>query len=93
MFDEMQATLRREVVSALFRAQPVADNQPIETELTKAARQSVDNADKITEAETFEEVNFVPGKIEQQSKKQDADKRKKARKAERQRKTKGKRRK
>ncbi len=90
MFEEMQLTLRHDVVRALFHAQPVDLDRAVETELTKAARKSVDNADKITEAEEFHETDFVPQKAAQQVKKDQATKRKKARKQERQRKKKAK---
>ena len=91
VFDEMQESLRHDVLRALFHAEPVdMVDQPIETELTRAARKSVDNADKIIEAEEFVETDFVPHQTEQEAKKQSATKRKKARKAERQRKTKAK---
>src|SRR5690606_23221265 len=54
MFEEMQASLRHDVIRAVFNAEPtdVADT-PVETDLTLAARQSVDNADKIIEADEF----------------------------------------
>lgn len=93
MFEEMQATLRHDVVRALFHAQPVDMNEPIETELTRAARQAVDNADRIIEAEEFHETDFVPKKVATATNKQANIKRKKNRKAERQRRAKGKRRK
>ncbi|MDB5186184.1 MAG: secA [Candidatus Saccharibacteria bacterium] len=96
MFEAMQNTLRHEVVRSLFHAQPVDPDEldrATETELTRAARQSVDNADQIVEAEQFHDNDFVPGKEEKQAKKQAHDKLKKTRKAERQRRTKGKKRK
>ncbi|HET7630411.1 MAG TPA: preprotein translocase subunit SecA, partial [Candidatus Saccharimonadales bacterium] len=96
MFEAMQETLRHDVVRAVFRAEPVdADelDEPIETELTRAARNSVDNADRITEAADFDEGDFVPKKTAATVKHQAQDKRKKARKAERQRRAKGKKRK
>lgn len=93
MFEEMQETLRHDVVRALFHAQPVDMNEPIETELTRAARQAVDNADRIIEAEEFHETDFVPQKVASADKKKTNLKRKKNRKAERQRRAKGKRRK
>ncbi len=92
MFEEMQINLRHDVVRALFHAQPADVNEPTETELTLAARQSVDNADKILEAEEFHETDFVPKKVETVAKQQASNKRKKARKAERQRRAKGKKR-
>lgn len=93
IFDEMLKNLRHEVVRTLFYVQPIVNDEPIETELTRAARQSVDNADKIIEAEEFQEVDFVPKKVERQAQKQTAEKRKKTRKAERQRRSQGKKRK
>ncbi len=93
MFETMQGDLRHDVVRALFHAEPVSTSGPIETELTRAARQSVDNADKIIEAEEFHETDFIPAKSAAAAKKNEASKRKKTRKAERQRKTKAKRRK
>jgi preprotein translocase subunit SecA len=73
-------------------------NEPVETQLTLAARRSVDNADRITEAEEFDESDFTaaaaevaedPGSKHIAS----TNERKKARKAERQRKAKAKKRK
>lgn len=93
IFEEMVITLRRDIVRALFHAMPVDTDEPIETDLTRAARQSVDNADRITEGEEFHEVDFVPQATEKISKQRVADKRKKARKTERQRRTQAKRRK
>ncbi len=90
MFEEMQLTLRHDVVRTLFHAEPVDLSRTVETELTKAARQSVDNADKITEGEEFHETDFIPQKVEAETKKQASVKRKKARKQERQRKAKAK---
>lgn len=61
IFEEMQVTLRQDVLRNIFHAQPVSqDNldRPIETELTRAARRSVDNADKITQAEDFQASDF-----------------------------------
>jgi preprotein translocase subunit SecA len=97
LFDEMQAALRHDIVRALFHAEPVDMNQldqPAETELTRAARQSVDNVDRINVSEEeYEEKDFKPANLEQQAKKQTEQKRKRARKAERQRKTKARKRK
>jgi hypothetical protein len=62
MFEEMQQVLRHDVIRALFHARPVdADelDNPIETELTRAARGSVDNADRIIETDdAFHEDDF-----------------------------------
>jgi preprotein translocase subunit SecA len=91
LFDEMQITLRHDVIRALFYAEPVETDEPTETELTRAARKSVSNADKILEAEEFHETDFVPAKTAQADQKQSHDKIKKARKQERKRKQKAKR--
>ncbi|HEX8227652.1 MAG TPA: preprotein translocase subunit SecA [Candidatus Saccharimonadales bacterium] len=92
LFEDMQNTLRHEVLRMIFHAQPIDDSvlsQSVETELTKAARSSVDNANKLSEAGSeFEEADFITKKAAQAEQKVSADKRKKARKAERQRKTK-----
>jgi len=87
IFDEMQITLRHDVVKSLFMAAPIEGDEPIETELTKAARKSVDNADKIIEAEDFHETDFVPAKIARSETKKSHEKIKKARKEKRKRKT------
>ncbi len=95
IFEEMQLTLRHEILRALFHAQPVREDElqkPAETELTRAARRSVDNASVITKADHFEEDDFVPAKAEHEAHKAQEAKRKKARKAERQNKKKAKRR-
>jgi preprotein translocase subunit SecA len=98
MFEEMQDDLRHEVVRSLFHAQAVeADkilNNAADTDLTRAAQRSVANADRIIEnQEEFEEKDFKPRKIEQQVQKKVDEGRKKAHKAERQRKAKARRRK
>lgn len=62
IFEDMQATLRREVLRTMYNAQPVREDQldnPTETVLTRAARRSVDNADRILEADEFEESDFL----------------------------------
>ncbi|MBX4197368.1 preprotein translocase subunit SecA [Candidatus Saccharibacteria bacterium] len=90
IFDELQETLRHEIVRSIAHAQPV-DVQPervVETDLTRAARGSVDNASRITEAETFAETDFKSERREQEEEARAHAKRKKARKAERQRKKK-----
>lgn len=93
IFDQMQNTMRHEIVKTLFHAQPAQLDASVETDLTRAARHSVDNADRIIEAEEFHEVDFTPAKVEAATQKKAADKRKKARKQERKRKTAAKRRK
>lgn len=95
IFEEMQHQLRHDVIKALFHARPIREsdiNRPVETELTRAARASVDNADKIQhELEEFQEEDFVPQKVEQEKGNKAQNKRRKARKAERQRRKKAKR--
>ncbi len=90
LFDDMQATLRHDVVLHLFHAEPVSQEEldrATETELTLAARGSVDNASQITTAETeFEATDFADKKAAQAARKKQTDSRKKARKTERQRK-------
>ena len=55
LFEDMQETLRHDVTRTLLHAEPVEGNydEPAETELTRAARRSVDNADKVIEVEEF----------------------------------------
>jgi len=95
LFDQMQTTLRHDVVRALFHAQPVEAedlDEPAETDLTRAAKQSVGNVDQITEGDDeFKEADFK-AKKDALAKKQASD-RKKARKSERQRKAKARKRK
>lgn len=93
IFDAMQETMRHDVVRALFHAEPALLEEHVETELTKAARNSVDNADRIVEAEEFHEVDFTPQKVEAAANRKTTEQRKKARKQERKRKTAAKRRK
>jgi len=97
LFDEMQSNLRHDVVRSLYHAQPVAEedlDRVIETDLTRAARSSVDNASQIMTSEVeFDAGDFVDKNTEHQVKKQQSQKRKKARKVERKRKTAAKRRK
>jgi preprotein translocase subunit SecA len=98
LFDAMQISLRHDVLQFVFNAQPVDPSmlqRAAETELTRAARGSISNADKILDADDqFDEEDFAAGgkkANEPTAKKPDA--RKKARKAERQRKAKGRKRK
>jgi preprotein translocase subunit SecA len=91
LFEEMQQSLRHDVVRALFHAQPIDIqqlDQPAETELTRAARNSVDNINRINEDEDqFEEKDFKSRGGVQNTQKQAAEKRKKNRKQERKRKS------
>jgi preprotein translocase subunit SecA len=100
IFEEMQLKLRHDVIKALFHARPISErdiDRPIETELTRAARASVDNASTIQQdLEEFQEEDFVPSKNaeqQQENNKKIQNKRRKARKAERQRRKKAKRKK
>ena len=89
LFDAMQNSLRHDVLRALFHAEPLTQEQvdrAMETELTIAARSSVENAGQIVENEKeFEEKDFA--KPTQIPKKKQSENIKKARKSERQRKT------
>jgi len=54
LFEDMQSALRHDTIRALFHARPVSQDKldsSIETELTRAARSSVDNADKVRSGE------------------------------------------
>jgi len=90
LFDEMQRTLRHDAVRTLSHAQPMlAENTeaPVETELTRAARNSVDNIDQINEAEQeFGEEDFDSKKSAHSVVKKQTEQRKKQRKKERQQK-------
>lgn len=90
MFEEMQITLRSEVVRALFSAEPVDIDDQVETELTRAARNSVANADQILTQDEFTETDFVPAKVAADTQNKNHVKIQKARKLERQRKNKAK---
>jgi preprotein translocase subunit SecA len=93
LFESMQHNLRHETLRALFHAAPVSPDDllnPTETELTRAARQAVDNADKILEAEVIHESDFTKASVTAGSKaKPKAKAAKKAKKVERQRRKKG----
>lgn len=98
MFEQMQRSLRHDIVRALFHARPIDEsqlNRAVETELTLAARNSVDNADKIVEGDEFKEEDFkvTTSAQEKTAAKKKTQQRKKARKAERQNKKKAKKRK
>ena len=89
IFQSMQSVLRHDIVASLYHAEPNLAEAPMDTELTKAARNSVSNADKITTAEDFGEDDFVSKKTENEEVKKKHVAKKKTRKAERQRKLKG----
>ncbi len=90
IFDDMQENLRHDIIRSILHAQPVDMDlqRAVETDLTRAAQGSVNNASQITKAETFEETDFKSAKREEEEEARSHAKRKKARKAERQRKKK-----
>jgi len=91
LFDQMQIELRHEIVRTITHAQPldsVVTDSVVETELTRAAQGSIDNATQIQTAEVFEETDFTPQRSEQEQEAKARAQRKKARKTERQRKKK-----
>ena len=97
LFEDMQRSLRHDILVHLFHAQPMTQEEldrAIDTELTRAARGSVNNANQITAAETeFEEADFNDKRSAQTVAKKKTTERKKSRKQERQRKKAGKKRK
>lgn len=97
LFDDMQMSLRHDTLRSLFHAQPISQedlDRATETELTRAARGSVDNAAQILQAENeFAEGDFADKQTVKQEGKKQSVARKKARKNERKRKTAAKRRK
>jgi len=89
IFEQMQLDLRHEVVRAIMHAERVEQNfnQPVETELTRAARNSISNADQIVEGEAeFDEGDFNKATKNASKQKSTSQTRKKANKTERQRK-------
>lgn len=96
VFEEMQVTLRHEIVALVFNGQPIINEEaddPIETELTRAARQSVSNIDEIQEGEVEFNAADFKSTAKQAAQKKVSEQRKKARKTERQRKAKARKRK
>jgi preprotein translocase subunit SecA len=97
LFETMQSDLRHDVVRTLFHAQPISQEEldrATETELTRAARGSVENANQITNAEVeFEATDFADKAAAQATHVQATTARKKARKQERKRKSAARRRK
>jgi preprotein translocase subunit SecA len=99
LFEDMQQTLRHDVLLHLFHAQPIAPEdleRATETELTRAARGSIENASQITAAVAeFVAKDFSDKEqaAAQTPKKKQPTSIKKARKTERKRKTVAKRRK
>ena len=97
IFEVMQDTLKNDVVRSLYHAEPIEPedlNKSIDTELTRAARGSIDNASSINNSEVeFEDSDFETKQQELSIKKAKKNKIKKTRKNERKRKTIAKRRK
>ncbi len=97
IFELMQDTLKNDVVRSLYHAEPIDPedlNKSIDTELTRAARGSIDNASSINNSEVeFEDSDFETKQQELTMKKAKKAKIKKTRKSERKRKTIAKRRK
>jgi len=94
LFEDMQNSLRHDVLRMLFHAEPIDEsqlNRAVETELTLAARGSVSNASQITT--TDNELSEKDFKKKSQPKVKTSEARKKARKTERKRKTTARRRK
>ncbi|MCA9342418.1 preprotein translocase subunit SecA [Candidatus Saccharibacteria bacterium] len=98
MFEVMQEQVRHDVIKSLFSAVPAEDedvHQPVDTELTRAAKRSVDNADRIIEADELSQEDFSSrmtanlDKPKATQKKTSNKTRKKSRKAERKRRAKG----
>jgi len=93
LFEDMQNSLRHDVVRTLFHAEPVSQEQlarATETDLTRAARGSVDNASRIVANEKeFDEGDFEDKRQASVVKKKQTAERKKARKSERKRKKAG----
>lgn len=91
IFEQMQLDLRHSVIRTLAFAEPVPPEmleQPVETELTKAARGSISNAGEIIESEAeFNEEDFTGVKSASKVK-NTAKQRAKQNKRERQRKAK-----
>jgi len=96
LFGVMQNDLRHDVLRTLYNAEPIPEDQldrSTETELTRAARGSVDNADKILDVEEFEEEDFKPSGQKNTKVASRKNQRNKKRKAERKNRQKGKRKK
>jgi preprotein translocase subunit SecA len=96
LFDGMQALLSHDVLMHLFHAQPISEaemQRAAETDLTRAAASSVDNASQISSSEREYDEGDFKTRPENQPVKTKTSERKKARKVERKRKTAAKRRK
>jgi len=93
IFEDMQESLRHEIVRSLMHAQPVdaetALAEVVETELTRAAKGSVSNAAQITEADEYSEKDFNSAHEEEAKQARLHKTRQKVRKSERKRKKTG----
>lgn len=88
LFEAMQQDLRRDTLRALFHARPVSQDRldtSVETELTKAAKSSVENADKVLSADSkLDDDDFRPANDKSPTKsKPSSTKKKQKRKAAR----------
>jgi preprotein translocase subunit SecA len=98
LFEEMQKALRHETIHSLFHAKPVSQDRldsAIDTELTIAAKNSVDNADKVLSTKSVideddfslsSDANSTKPKVSQAKKKQKRKSAKKARAKQRKKK-------
>jgi preprotein translocase subunit SecA len=97
LFEDMQSSLRHDVLLHLFHAEPISQedlDRAVDTELTRAARGSVNNASQIiTNQSEYGAGDFTEKQARQQAQKKKTAQKKKARKTERKRKTAAKRRK
>ena len=62
LYDRMQIDLRQTIIKVLMHARPISEEElartQVETDLTRAARQSLTGASRIQEAEIIEETSF-----------------------------------
>ncbi|OGL31344.1 preprotein translocase subunit SecA [Candidatus Saccharibacteria bacterium RIFCSPHIGHO2_12_FULL_41_12] len=95
IFENMQLSLRSIFAKTILRIEAVdVETEPVETELTLAAKHSVDNADRILHADSYAEEDFsIKQKSDRSATKKQVKNKKKARKAERTRKSKARKRK
>ena len=97
LYDDMQLNLRRTILKVIMHVQPVAQTTvQAETDLTRAARRSVANADKITKAPVIDAEDFKDTSSESNTataiqSRSNAKLKKKKRKQERQNRKKGRR--
>jgi preprotein translocase subunit SecA len=95
LYDDMSGKLRFDVVRHLFHARPINENllnEPVETDITRAAKSSISNANKIIEGETLDADDFTKTSLPKTKKTKTPANRRKAHKAERKRRAKGRRR-